>query len=245
MKKFIVLVLMLSLVAGLAACTKPMPQDPTTTPTTAPTAPSVPTFSQEYTQLDMTSKEGVPAFFKLLTEQFPDGVDGKTPTTEEDCYNITPPGADVKTDLQVFLSVKKRYAFIVQDGRITAAVNGITSLALCDLDGDEKKDVLMTTLWGSGSTVSYVYMYSSATKKITTVYTGNIYYYPSKVLWVAASGADVHFEGKTDADNSIQYPVLCLEAVYENYKIVGYVVTGIVGNVVYKDGAYQFVPYKK
>jgi len=237
---------------GLAACAKPATQDPTTpttvpttTPTTAPTTPPAPTSSQKYTRLDTTSKEGVPAFFKLLSEQIPDEVNGKYPIKEEDCCNITPPGVDAQTNLQIFLFDTTRTAFIVQDGTVTAAVPVTTSLVLCDPDKDGKTDVLITALWGSGNTVSQVYVYSSATKKSTMVYHGNIYHYPSKVLWVTASGADVYFEGKTEADNDIQCPVLQLEKAYENGKPSGYVVTGIVGNVVYKDGEYQFAPYNK
>lgn len=98
------------------------------------------------------------------------------------------------------------------------------------------------TLVGSGNTYAYVSVYNTTTQKATTLYKC-LKGYPTNVLWLAASGADVYFEGKTEADNKIQYPILSLEAVYENGKLSGYVVTGIEGNVVYKDGEYQFVPY--
>ena len=251
MKRFLAVMLTLCLVLGLAACAKPATQDPTspttvptTTPTTAPTTPPVPTSSQKHTRLDTTSKEGVPAFFKLLSEQIPDAVTGLNATAEEDCYNITPPGADPKTDLQVFRSYKTGISYIVQDGEITATDEGIMNLLLCDLDKDGKKDIVFTRSQGNSYINFVVKAYISATKKDSflcqTTRTNQW-----QMLWVVASGADVYFEGKTEEDNNILYPVLRLENVYENNKLSGYVVTGIVGNVVYQDGKAQFVPYEK
>jgi len=251
MKRILAFTLALCMLLGLAACAKPATQDPTTpttvpttTPTTAPTAPSVPTSYKFEKRLDYGTKEGVPAFFKLLSEQIPDAVTGLNATAEEDCYNITPPGADPKTDLQVFRSYKTGISYIVQDGEITATDEGIMNLLLCDLDKDGKKDIIFTRTQGS-ATINYVVRaYISATKKYTflcqTTRTNQW-----QMLWVVASGADVYFEGKTEEDNNILYPVLRLENVYENNKLSGYVVTGIVGNVVYQDGKAQFVPYEK
>ena len=241
--------LTLCLVLGLAACAKPATQDPTTpttvpttTPTTAPTTPPAPTSSQKYTRLDTTSKEGVPAFFKLLSEQIPDAVTGLNATAEEDCYNITPPGADAKKDFQVFMSVRTAYVYIVQDGAIVGTIRGVLNLLLVDMDKDGKKDLLFTTTWGSGIERDLVCVYNANTQKVSGLHMSERGY-KRDMLWVAASGADVYFEGKTEADNDIQYPVLSVEAVYENGKLSGYVVTGIVGNVVYQDGKAQFGPY--
>ena len=244
MKRFLIVALALCLVLGLAACAKPAPQDPTTTPTTAPTTPPVPTSFKNENCLEYGTKEGVPGFFKLLSEQMPDHVSGLNPTAEEDCYNITPPGTDAKTDLQVFMSHKTGWCYIVQDGKITRAIRGILNQVLCDLDKDGKKDLLLITTWGSGTTYPIVGIYSSATNEFAIVHWSQRTY-PWEMLWVVPSGADVHFEGKTEADNEILFPVLCVEGVYKSGKLVEYVVTGIDGNVVYQDGTYKFVPYEK
>ena len=193
--------------------------------------------------MDNATKEGVPAFFKLLSEQLPDEVNVHR-VTEDSCYNITPPGADAKTNLQVFASTQRGLSYIVQDGKITARTSMFSKLLFCDLDKDGKQDIIYMTLVGSGNTYAHVGVYNTTTQNATTLYKC-LRGYPTNVLWLAASGADVYFEGKTEADNKIQYPILSLEAVYENGKLSGYVVTGIEGSVVYKDGAYQFDPYKK
>ena len=236
------------MVVSLVACANPGPQNPTTapttTPTTAPTAPSVPTSFKLDRRMDYATKEGVPAFFKLLSEQIPDAVTGLNATAEEDCYNITPPGADPKTDLQVFMSYKTGRCYIVQDGKIRLTIDYVTSMLLCDIDNNGEKDLLFMTGWGSGIVRDLVCVYSATTQKNTSIHMSERGYKRDR-LWVAASGADVYFEGKTEADNNIQYPLLSVEKVYENYKLSGYAVTGIYGSVVYKDGEYQFVPYKK
>jgi len=263
MKRLLVLILATCILLGLAACAKPATQDPTTpttvptttpttapttspttTPTTAPTTPPVPTtYDPTKIWMDNATKEGVPAFFKLLSEQLPDEVNVHH-AKEDSCYNITPPGADAKTNLQVFASTQRGLSYIVQDGKITARVSIMDNLLFCDLDKDGKQDIIYMTLVGSGNTYAHVGVYNTTTQKSIPI-CKSLKGYPTNVLWLAASGADVYFEGKTEADNKLQYPILSLEAVYENGKLSGYAVTGIYGSVVYQDGQYQFVPYKK
>jgi len=259
MKRLLVLILATCMFLGLAACAKSGQQNPTTvptttpttaptttpttTPTTAPTTPPVPTVYKFKECFDGT-KEGVPEFFKLLSEQIPDHVTGLTATAEADCYNITPPGADPKTDLQVFMSYKTGRCYIVQDGKIRLTINYLSSMLLCDIDNNGEKDLLFMTIWGSGIERDLVCVYSATTQKATAIYLSERGY-KRDMLWVAASGADVYFEGKTEADDNIQYPILSVEKAYENNKLSGYAVTGIYGSVVYKDGEYQFVPYQE
>jgi len=248
MKRLLILALALCLVLGLAACAKPATQDPTTpttvpttTPTTAPTTPPVPTsYTDEF--LAHATKEGVPAFLALLGEQMPDMLIGARAVTEENCYNITTDAVAADTDAQVFQS-EYGYAFILCNGKITA-INRIHTMIPCDIDGNGEKDILLITSRGSGVAYYAVSVYNSVKQDITELHIACEDYSLDR-LWVVASGADVYFEGKTEADNNIQYPVLSLEKVYENNKLSGYAVTGIYGSVVYQDGQYQFVPYKK
>ena len=140
-KQLLSLTLIVCILLSLAACTKPAPQDPTT-PTTTPTTPPVPTSFNFENRLEYGTKEGGPGFFKLLSEQMPDDVGGLNSTAEEDCCNITPPGADANTDLQVFMSRKTGQCYIVQDGKITSTIMGPLNQVLCDLDKDGKNDYM-------------------------------------------------------------------------------------------------------
>jgi len=110
------------------------------------------------------TQAGVPDFLSLQ-QDFKSGYDTDT------CYNITPEYIQENSDYLVFKYDTSCASFLLYEGKVYPlgvwfGGFGVTSMALADLNGDQKPELYFTYSWGSGLHRSYAAYFDPVAKKV-------------------------------------------------------------------------------
>lgn len=144
-----------ALVLSTTGCIK---EDPTTT-----NALSIKAVSSEL-KIE-SSSNNVDAFLNI-NKNFPNDYE------TDICYNITPYFIANNSDFSIFKYASSTASFLLFDDEIYElgaffGGNGLTSMALCDLDKDNQYELYFTFSWGSGLHRSQIGYFNPSTKKVT------------------------------------------------------------------------------
>ena len=110
------------------------------------------------------TQDGVEDFLSLQ-QDFKSGYDTDT------CYNITPDYIQESSDYLVFKYDTSCASFLLYEGKVYPlgewfGGSGVTSMALTDLDGDQKPELYFTYSWGSGLHRSHAAYFDPAAKQV-------------------------------------------------------------------------------
>ncbi len=110
------------------------------------------------------TQDGVENFISLQKD-YNSGYDTDT------CYNITPDYIQKSSNYQVFKYDTSCASFLLYEGDVYQLGEwfggfGVTSMALADLDGDQKQELYFTYSFGSGLHRSHAAYFDPATKKV-------------------------------------------------------------------------------
>lgn len=85
------------------------------------------------------------------------------------CFNITPDFVAENSEFSVFKYSISSGSFLLYDGEVYSLgmFGGLTSVALADLDRDNRYELYFTSGWGSGIYRSQIGYFNPATKKVT------------------------------------------------------------------------------
>lgn len=88
---------------------------------------------------------------------------------KDTCYNITPDFVTENSEFSVFKYSISSGSFLLYDGEVYSLgmFGGLTSVALADLDRDNRYELYFTSGWGSGIYRSQIGYFNPATKKVT------------------------------------------------------------------------------
>lgn len=272
MKRMLALLLILCTVFGLAGCVGEAeePAGNATAPSTTPTTPAESTAPTETTPPETTppgpttfKTEGpfdknVPEFMALLAVQRPDDLTGAYAVQEKYCCNFTPQEVAAETNMQIFRDRRSGKSYILLDDQtndsdspeIFRIPGDFVSATPWDYDSDGVKDLLITYNFGSGNLYRIVGIFNSVSKEFTRLYQTLKLHHTIR-LFVTQSASDVLFDGKTEADGQLSYPVFEVEDISEEIldgdTVVltsrEFKVTGIHGHIEIKDGKPEFIPY--
>ncbi|MBE6654584.1 MAG: hypothetical protein E7608_03920 [Ruminococcaceae bacterium] len=114
------------------------------------------------------TKDGVEEFFAAAKNIAGAGK-------KENCYNVTPVEVAACTDIEIFKFSDTFAAFVLIDGEVYPIGNyfgghGFINAVPCDLDGDERYDLLISSNWGSGIGRSEISVFNTKTKEATVLY---------------------------------------------------------------------------
>ena len=103
--------------------------------------------------------------FLSLQQDFKSGYD------TDKCYNITPDYIQKSSDYLVFKYDTSCASFLLYEDKVYPlgvwfGGFGVTSMALADLNGDQKPELYFTYSWGSGLHRSHAAYFDPATKKV-------------------------------------------------------------------------------
>jgi len=103
--------------------------------------------------------------FLSLQHDFESGYD------TDKCYNITPDYIQENSDYLIFKYDTSCASFLLYEGKIYPLGEwfgglGVTSMALADLDGDQKQELYFTYSWGSGLHRSHAAYFDPYAKKV-------------------------------------------------------------------------------
>lgn len=155
MKKNLIVMGLFALVISITGCIK---EDPTTTD-----ALSIKAVSSE---LEIESSSNKVDDFLIKNKNF-------TKDYENDiCYNITPDFIANNSDYSIFKYASSTASFLLFDDEIYElgaffGGNGLTSMALGDLDKDNQYELYFTFSWGSGLHRSQIGYFNPSIKKVT------------------------------------------------------------------------------
>lgn len=110
------------------------------------------------------TQDGVEDFLSLQ-QDFKSGYDMDT------CYNITPDYMKESSDYLIFKYDTSSASFLLYEGKVYPlgewfGGSGVTSIALADLNGDQKSELYFTYSWGSGLHRSHAAYFDPASKQV-------------------------------------------------------------------------------
>lgn len=123
------------------------------------------------------SKDHVPEFMELLEAgTVLQGLSSGYAYDEAHCYNVTPAIFSYMTDMKIFKFSDSCASFLLLDGEIYPLCEafggyGFVDAILWDFDEDGNLDLLVSSSWGSGVHHAVLFVFNTATKESTTLYT--------------------------------------------------------------------------
>jgi beta-lactamase regulating signal transducer with metallopeptidase domain len=170
------------------------------------------------------TQDGVDAFL-ALNKDFQSGYDS------DQCYNITPQLIEQNSDYTIFKYGASAASFLLYEGEIYPlgewfGGNGVTSMALADMDSDGHSELFVTYSWGSGMHRSQVAYFNPASKQIQQVQ----YMHLNGDMALAANG---------DGGLSLYSAVLSNGTDFAHFDIAG---QAFISNIVYADGQISINP---